>query len=293
MSSQYAGWMLAFDAPAATLKAVAETVRDLRALGNATDNRFWFDQKEQLGDLFEAVLSCFLGEYRLFGREFPEFDPGNAATATVARPGSRLVVLSQRPDGFERAREALLGQGFESKLVAQTRRRVGDSSFAVVVLEIASPAGSPLEAVFDLPGDEGRLVAGSSSSRLPLRRFEANHATALEASPESVRASSASATWSYTVDYSRLRVPDSGRYLFTLDYRLFEGKIGFIAVGVDGETILGLATPVRTSEGRRRESIQIDLEAGQAIWLVVRNETADDQPASFALDGLRAYRILP
>ena len=79
-------------------------------------------------------------------------------------------------------------------------------------------------------------------------------------------------------------VPESGRYRFTMRYRLQSGEFAF------GVTIGGKWLAVDVA-GRQQRECQADLQAGQEIRIeVVNNNSKGDIPASLLIQNLTAVQ---
>lgn len=106
--------------------------------------RLWYDMYDgSAGRLYDTVVSTFLLCPRMVGGDFPRLaSNGMMCDGTLLTPGTRLAVLSARPDAAAQAQASLRGIGFAGRVTA--RHEIGGPvhGFAVTFLEVA-PAEAP------------------------------------------------------------------------------------------------------------------------------------------------------
>jgi hypothetical protein len=257
---------------------------------------FWYDTKDPHLDEFDSINSFFLWGYTWIGRAFPAIDP--VANERVT-PGRMIAVLSSKGDSgalMNQANLALKPRGLAVTLRARREVEYANVHYSITCMNLVRDRDllRPLAVSFDGKTGDGLLSATTNRDQViafPLDKWRsAEDDAVVQRMGDELRVRTGSVSCvSYGAIYVPLVAPETGRYIFTLKYRLLDGHIAFGALNQDHNWLGQVGdTPIGGTNGVLEYVVV--LQKGQKFtMLITNNRTSGSKLSSFILKELNAF----
>ncbi|HUV26530.1 MAG TPA: hypothetical protein VMW34_04100, partial [Anaerolineales bacterium] len=112
----------------------------LRDLDPSVKLRFWYSKDEPQGYIFCSVASTRLWGYRLINDSFPILEDAqlapNVQGLVKINPGTRIVILSDDKDAFEKANAAFERTGQHAEFLSEEKVEQGSIQFTMTFIEV-------------------------------------------------------------------------------------------------------------------------------------------------------------
>jgi hypothetical protein len=266
----------------------------IESIRNGGYVRFWYDAHDSAVRDYDALSATYLWSNSLWGDRFPE-PPRDVDIP----PGTLFVVLSSHGNDSELARKTLSQcwepYGMRAALVENDIIDHSSYRYTMTLLtaEVDPARWRPLQVVFD-PNGKGHLqpVEGSAAPlAFPLDFWSWVNEQYGQRVAGGVKVRTPRALNTLAAMYPALVAPASGRYRFSLRYKLVNGVPGFGASIGDGSPWLTLSIGGHQAENDREVDFWVDLRSGQEIHLGIMNG-AEGPPASFLMKAVTAVEVL-
>jgi len=230
--------------------------------------RFWYDITEPHGFEFNGINAIYLWGYTYVSLKFPSLDE-----VRPIESGETIVVMSGSDQALDRANEALRQRHLKGTLAETHKIQAGGVAYDLSVLEIhddlpnlRSLTIAPRRATADLV-----LATSGDNTQLPWSGWKAG---SMEQRPEGLLVTTGQERFAFGSWYGPLVAPRSGRYQFTLTYRVLEGRILYGGMTADMSRALGHA-PMPPQTGTLQTATYVaQLKAGEGAVLLIANDAA-------------------
>jgi Dolichyl-phosphate-mannose-protein mannosyltransferase len=244
---------------------------------------FWYDLMEPFGWEFNAITSSYLGGFSFVSQKFPSLTDEHPL-----RAGETALVLSGSADVLGQANRTLAQQLLVGSLAATHQITSGPVTYNLSVLAIKDylPNLRTLKAVRHDTRVELIPAGPGDDPQLPLQGWKG---TTMEQRPEGLVVTTGGEQFAYGSWYGPLFAPRSGKYRFTLTYRLLEGRILYGGMSVDMTRGLGRAfMPLETGVSQV-VAYTAPLKSGEGLMLLIANDaTRPNAPARYLVESLSA-----
>jgi hypothetical protein len=244
---------------------------------------FWYDITEPHGYEFNGINATYLWGYTFASQKFPLLDDAHPIAS-----GETIVVMSGSAQALERANKTLLQRHLKGSLLEAHKIQVADVAYDMTILKIQDDPPNLRSLTIAQRGATANLIPAVSgdNAELPLSGWKAG---SMEQRPEGLLVTTGKKRFAYGSWYGPLVAPRSGKYQFTLTYRVFEGRILYGGMAADMSHALGRAQMPPQTGRSQAVTYVAQLKAGEGAVLLIANDAMRvGASAKYLVESVRA-----